>query len=164
MLFRSATITTRPDGTTIPAGDKTVENHFQFHNTKARLGVGHTWGADTSQRGAFTVNFGLAMYAISYDLIQTNNITRNQRTQHENWVESGPSLGMRYRTHDIELSYAYRANCGNQGCGAFPSGDRAVFTTSVPALGGIIAAPSAALRLQEGGETSHHFTIAVPIR
>ena len=160
----AATITTRPDGTTIAAGDKTVENHFQFHNTKARLGVGHTWGADTSEHGAFTLNFGLAMYAISYNLVQTNNITRTQRSQHENWVESGPSLGMRYRTHDVELSYAFRANCGNRGCDAFSGGDVVFATRASPVASTIIAAPSGPLRLQEGGETSHHFTISVPIR
>jgi hypothetical protein len=160
----AASITTRPDGTTIAAGDKTVENHFQFHNTKARLGVGHTWGADTSEHGAFTVNFGLAMYAISYDLTQTNNILRTQRTQHENWVEAGPSLGMRYRSHDVELSYAFRANCGNEGCGMFASYDATFANQSVPLSSSIIAAPSGPLRLQEGGETSHHFMISVPIR
>ena len=160
----AATLTTRPDGTTIPAGDKTVENHFQFHNTKARLGVGHTWGADSSDHGAFTLNFGLAAYAISYDLTQTNNITRIARTQHENWVESGPTFGMQYRTHDINISYAFRANCGNQGCGAFGNGDIVFNTPQAASTGGIIAAPSAPLRLQEGGETSHHFTISVPIR
>ena len=160
----AATITSRPDGTTIPAGDRTVENHFQFHNTKARLGVGHTWGADSSEHGAFTLNFGLAMYAISYDLTQTNNITRTQRLQHENWVESGPSLGMRYRTHDIELSYAFRANCGSQGCNGFSGGDIVFATQPVAIASSIIAAPSAPLRFQEGGETSHHFTISVPIR
>lgn len=161
----AAGITTRPDGTTIPAGDKTVENHFQFHNTKARLGVGHTWGSESGERGTFNLNFGLAMYAISYDLTQTNNITRTSRKQHENWVESGPTFGLRYRTHDIELSYAFRANCGNQGCDAFPRGGDIVFATQAAAsTGGIIAAPSAPLRLQEGGETSHHFTISVPLR
>ncbi len=160
----AATITTRPDGTTIPAGDKTVENHFQFHNTKARLGVGHTWGADSSEHGAFSVNFGLAMYAISYDLRQTNNITRSSRTQHENWVESGPTFGMRYRTHDIDLSYAFRANCGSQGCDAFPNRGIVFAADAARALGGIILAPGAPLRLQEGGETSHHFTLSVPIR
>ena len=160
----AATITTRPDGTTIPAGDKTVENHFRFRNTKARLGVGHTWGTDSSEHGTFTLNFGLAMYAISYDLTQTNNITRSQRTQHENWVESGPSLGMRFRTHDIELSYAFRANCGSQGCDGFSGGAIVFETRAISSTGGIIAAPGAPLRLQEGGETSHHFTISVPIR
>ena len=160
----AATTTTRPDGTTIPAGDKTVENHFQFHNTKARLGVGHTWGADSGEHGAFSMNLGLAAYAISYDLTQTNNITRVARMEHENWVESGPTFGMQYRTHDINISYAFRANCGSQGCDAFPNRDVFSPSQSTPALGGIIAAPSAPLRLVEGGETSHHFTISVPIR
>ena len=160
----AATITTRADGTVIPAGDKTVENHFQFRNSKARIGVGRTWGTDSASTGSFAVDFGLAMYAISYDLIQTNNILRSLRTQHENWVESGPTFGMRYRSHDIELSYAFRANCGSQGCDAIPS-DRVIFNSpSAQATGGIILAPSSPLFFQGGSETSHHFTIAVPIR
>lgn len=160
----AATITTRTDGTVIPAGDKTVENHFQFRNSKARIGVGRTWGTDSASTGSFAVDFGLAMYAISYDLIQTNNILRSLRTQHENWVESGPTFGMRYRSHDIELSYAFRANCGSQGCDAFPNRGDVVFVTPAASTGGIIAAPSSPLFFQGGSETSHHFTIAVPIR
>ena len=160
----AATITTRADGTLIPAGDKTVENHFQFRNSKARIGVGRTWGTDSASTGSFAVDFGLAMYAISYDLIQTNNILRSLRTQHENWVESGPTFGMRYRSHDIELSYAFRANCGSQGCDAFSNRDDVRFSSPAVSTGGIIAAPSSPLFFQGGSETSHHFTIAVPIR
>ncbi|MEO8624131.1 MAG: hypothetical protein ABI625_23830, partial [bacterium] len=83
----AATNTTRPDGSVIHAGDKTVENHFRFRNSKARLGVGHTWGADSASHGSFALDFGLGLYAISYNLVQTNNIARSVRTQHENWVE-----------------------------------------------------------------------------
>ncbi|CAN5901228.1 hypothetical protein BH11GEM1_BH11GEM1_29820 [soil metagenome] len=79
-------------------------------------------------------------------------------------MESGPSLGLRYRTHDIELSYAFRANCGSQGCDGFSGGDIVFATQAAPLSSSIIAAPSAPLRLQEGGETSHHFIISVPIR
>ena len=161
----AATNTTRTDGTVIPAGDKTVENHFQFHNSKARVGVGHTWGQDSASRGSFALDFGLAAYAISYDLIQTNNILRTSRFQHENWVESGPSFGMRYRSHDIELSYAFRANCGSQGCNILPTGgDRISFSAPTASTGGIIAAPSSPLFFQGGSETSHHLTISLPIR
>jgi hypothetical protein len=157
----AATSTTRADGSVIPAGAKTVENHFQFRNGKARMGVGRTWTADSVQNGSLTVNFGLAMYSISYDLIQTNNILRTMRTQHEDWVESGPTFGVRYRSRDIEVSYAFRANCGSDGC----SSDRTVFVTSpVADAGGIIAAPSSALTLRGGSETSHHFTVSLPIR
>ena len=161
----AATFTTRTDGSVIPAGDKTVENHFQFRNTKARLGVGHSWGTDSASNGSFALNLGLTMYAISYDLAQTNNILRTVRTQHENWVESGPMLGMRYRTRDVELSYAFRANCGNEGCDPFPNRGDIIFSTAdARATGGIIAAPSSPLFFQGGSETSHHFTISLPIR
>jgi hypothetical protein len=160
----AATNTTRADGTVISAGDKTVENHFQFRNSKARMGVGHTWGTDSASHGSFSLDFGLAMYAISYDLTQTNNILRTLRTQHENWVESGPTFGMRYRSHDIELSYAFRANCGSQGCDFFPNGGDVMVNAPTASTGGIIAAPSSPLFFQGGSETSHHFTISVPIR
>ena len=159
----AATDVKRPDGSVIPAGDKTVENHFQFRNSKARLGVGHTWGADTASQSSFSVDFGLAMYSISYDLIQTNNILRTVRTQHENWLESGPTFGMRYRSRDIEFSYAFRANCGSEGCNLMPGGGDAVQVVS-PSAGGIIAAPSSPLFFRGGSETSHHIMISLPIR
>ena len=88
----------RTDGTVIVAGQKTVENHFQFHNTKAALGVGRKWVTDSAAGNSLTVDFGLSMYSINYDLRQTSNITRVTRFQHENWVESGPTFGIRYRT------------------------------------------------------------------
>ena len=161
----AATDTKRADGSVVPAGDKTVENHFQFRNSKARLGVGHSWGRDTASSGKLTVDFGLSMYAISYDLLQTNNILRTSRTQHENWVESGPTFGVKYRSRDIEISYAFRANCGNDGCDMLPNGgDRLLMAPGVANAGGIIAAPSAPLFFQGGSETSHHFMISVPIR
>ena len=43
-------------------------------------------------------------------------------------------------------------------------GNIAFASQAVPVASTIIAAPGAPLRLQEGGETSHHFTISVPIR
>ena len=151
----------RADGSVIPAGAKTVENHFQFRNSKARLGVGHTWGADTS-KGTIAVDLGLAMYSISYDLIQTNNILRTVRSQREHWLESGPTFGVRYRSRDIEISYAFRANCGSEGCDLLPRGD--VVTMADSRSGGIIAAPSGPLFFRGGSETSHHFTVSLPIR
>jgi hypothetical protein len=126
------------------------------------MGVGRTWTADSAQNGAITVNFGVALYSISYDLTQTNNILRTMRTQHEDWVESGPTFGVRYRSRDIEVSYAFRANCGSDGCGSQDRG--VVFNTPAFDAGGIIAAPSSALLIRGGSETSHHFTVSLPIR
>ena len=161
----AATTVTRPDGSTIPAGQKTVENHFQFHNSKARIGLGRTWGIDTASHGSFSADVGLAAYSISYDLLQTNNITRVLRSQHENWVEAGPTFGIRYRSRDLEVSYSFRTSCGTGGCDLLPSGDRlSVVSPAAASTGGIIAAPSSPLFLQSGNETSHHFTVSVPIR
>lgn len=162
----AATNITRADGSVIPAGQKTVENHFQFNNRKARVGVGRTWGADTGSSSSFSVDVGLAAYSISYDLAQTNNITRVTRNQHENWLESGPAFGLRYKTRDIEVSYSFRASCGTGGCDLLPlgGGDRVTVTAAAPSTGGIIAAPSSPLFLQSGAETSHHFMVSVPIR
>ncbi len=160
----AATSTQRADGSIIPAGQKTVENHFQFHNSKAALGVGRKWVTDSAKGTSLTLDFGLSMYSIVYDLKQTNNITRTTRTQRENWVESGPSFGLRYRSHDIEMSYAFRASCGNGGCDLSPFQGGGDTLVAAPSTGGIIAAPASPLFIQSGSETSHHFTITVPIR
>ncbi|HEX9484997.1 MAG TPA: hypothetical protein VF929_10470 [Gemmatimonadaceae bacterium] len=152
----------RADGTVIPAGEKTVENHFTFHNSRAALGVGWRAVVDSAAGTSVALNFGLSMYAISYDLLQTNNITRTLRAQHENWVESGPTLGIRFHMRDVDVSYAFRATCGTGSCDIVQQ-DR-VFVTSAPAPSGIIAAPASPLFLQSGRETSHHLTVSVPFR
>jgi hypothetical protein len=161
----SPTDLTRSDGTILKAGQKTIENHFDFHNSKARMGIGHTWGRDTSSSGQFGLDFGLSMYAISYDLAQMNNVSGVRRKQHERWVESGPTFGARYRTRDVEISYTYRSNCGSDGCD-FPGWGGVSVQDSAPvaSAGGIIAAPSAPLFIQGVSARSHHFSISVPIR
>lgn len=159
----AATNVTRADGSVIPAGAKTVENEFKFRNSKARLGIGHTWGRDTASRGELALDFGLAMYNISYDLRQTSNITRVTRKQHERWTESGPTFGMRWRTRDVQVSYAFRANCGSDGCD-FPSFGGSAVEIASPSTGGIIGAPAAPLFMDGASEHSHHFTISLPIR
>lgn len=157
---------TRLDGSVLRAGERTIENEFTFRNSKARLGIGRAWTTDSASQSTLSFDFGLSVYSISYDLRQTNNITRMTRRQHENWVESGPSFGLRFRSNDIEMSYAFRAICGSSGgCspvsrGGFTGMDR----VSAPAAGGIIAAPSSPLFFQQGRQTSHHFTVAVPMR
>lgn len=154
----------RADGTLIRAGEKTVENHFTFRNSRAALGVGRRFVVDTATGSVVIVTFGLSMYAISYDLLQTNNITRTLRLQHENWVESGPTFGVRVHTRDVDVSYAFRTTCGSGNCDTNPG--VVVFPpfASAPATGGIIAAPASPLFLQSGRETSHHLTISVPFR
>jgi hypothetical protein len=155
---------TRPDGSIIPAGEKTMENHFTFRNGRAAIGGGRRFALDTATGANLTINFGLSARSTTYDLLQTNNMARTLRSQHEHWVEAGPSFGFRMQTRDFDFSYAYRTLCGT-GC---VEGDQ-VFVSPVadsgaPSTGGIIAAPNSPLFLSSGRESSHHFIITVPIR
>lgn len=156
--------TTAANGAVIPAGARTIENAFEFHNARARMGAGHTFtlGADSSTTLGF--DLGLSLYAVGYGLRQTNNIAGTTRRQAERWTEMTQSLGLRLHTTGLDLSYAWRRSCGNLGCddGAPPI---VWFGPNVLAeAGGIIAAPSGPLFMQSGVESSHRVTVTVPIR
>jgi hypothetical protein len=153
-------------GTVLRAGTKTIENSFNFHNSKARVGAGHVFPVSDDSSQTISVDAALSVYTIGYGLRQTNNIARTTRNQAERWAEMSQSLGVRFRTREIEVSYAYRRTCGNQGCGE-DENRGIVFAAEGFALasaGGIIAAPSAPLFLQSGTQSSHRFGVVVPIR
>ncbi len=155
--------TTDVGGTLIPAGARTIENRFNFHNSKARIGAGHVFSVNADSSNTLSLDAGLQVYTIGYGLRQTNNVARTTRQQAERWAELSQSLGIRFTSRDVEVSYAFRRTCGNQGCG---DDERGAFVVNAPTLasaGGIIAAPSAPLFIQSGTETSHRFMVAVPI-
>ncbi len=154
----------RTDGSVIPAGQRTMENHFVFRNSRGGISGGRKFGSDSTGDVSFAFNYGLSMHSISYNLTQTNNMTRTVRDQHEHWIEAGPSLGFLMHTKDMDISYAYRSMCGTGDCVSFGDSNEIVYNSPVAETGGIIAAPSSALRLQSGRESSHHFMISVPIR
>ena len=153
-------------GVVLPAGAKTIENSFNFHNSKARIGAGHVFPVNADSSHTLSLDAALSVYTIGYGLRQTNNVARTTRQQAERWAEMSQSVGIRFRSRDIEVSYAFRRTCGNQGCGEdenrgmiFAAGDFALASA-----GGIIAAPSAPLFLQSGTQSSHRFGVVVPIR
>ncbi|HET9011225.1 MAG TPA: hypothetical protein VFN38_05385 [Gemmatimonadaceae bacterium] len=156
--------TTDVGGTVIPAGARTMENSFDFHNSKARVGAGHAFpvNADSSNTLAFDV--GLSLYTIGYGLRQTNNVARTTRRQAERWTELSQSLGVRFRSRGFELSYAFRRVCGNQGCDDTGPGILVVPGVALESARGIIAAPSAPLFIQGGNETTHRFSVGVAVR
>jgi hypothetical protein len=155
--------TTDTAGALIPAGSRTIENHFDFHNATARVGAGYVFPVSADSGSTVGFDAGLALNTIDYRLHQTNNVARTTRAQSEHWSELTQSIGVRFRSRDLEVSYTFRRTCGNQGCGDEPE----VFNFPVAAAidgGGIIAAPSAPLFIRGGKETSHRFMVAVPIR
>lgn len=160
-----ARYTTDALGTVLPAGSRTIENRFNFHSSRARIGSGHAFPVNRDSTNTVMIDGGLAIYTIGYGLRQTNNMARTTREQAERWAEVTQSLGIRFRSRDFELSFAFRRSCGNQGCGEgenrgimWAGGDVAMATA-----GGIIAAPGAPLFIQSGTETAHRFMVMVPI-
>lgn len=157
--------TTDVAGGVIRAGAKTIENSFDFHNSTARIGAGHMFPVNADSSHMLSFDVGLSVHTIGYGLRQTNNIARTTRRQAERWAEMSQSLGIRFRSRDFELSYAFRRSCGNQSCDEDENRNFLMAPgVDVAAAGGIIAAPSAPLFIQSGTETTHRFLVAVPIR
>lgn len=156
-----ATDTTTLAGTLLRAGDHTVDNHFDFRNHRVRLGIGRRFQLGRNDASSVAVNLGLDVYAIDYTLRQHDFIRATTRTQQESWTEWTPGIGVRYRSRDLELSYAYRRNCGNQGCGTT---EQRVFSPATDLRAGtVIAAPSGPLFFRSGVASSHRLTLAVPL-
>jgi hypothetical protein len=154
--------TTDVGGTVLPAGARTIENRFDFHNSTARVGAGYAFPVSADSSSTVGLDAGLSVHTIGYGLRQTNNVARTTRRQSERWAEQTQSIGIRFRSRELEASYTFRRTCGNQGCGDEPQGIPS--PVAFDAAGGIIAAPSAPLFLRSGTETSHRFMVALPIR
>lgn len=151
-------------GGLLHAGERTVDNHFTFSNSKIRIGLSHdvVLHADTTQ--VITWQLGLGVYAINYRLHQTNHVQANDRYDDEGWTEWTPSLGLRWRTKELTLQYTYRRTCGPSDCVDLGfSGDKATVPAPVT-TGGIIAAPSSPLTIQTGVSHVHQLLVMIPIR
>ncbi len=158
-----ATDTTTARGAIFRAGARTVENHFEFRNHKLRLGVGRRFDIGRDSGSSIAVNLGLSMYAIDYSLLQNDLLRATVRTQKERWTEWMPGAGVRYRSRELEVSYAYRRNCGNEDCATRPDLIVADAGRSAPLAGGVIGAPSGPLFFRSGVATSHRVMMTVPL-
>ena len=140
----------------------TVENRFQFSNAVLRLGVASDFAADARVPSA-AIQFGLVVRSISYRLRQQDHVQITNRIQDESWIEWTPTFGAALRLPGCELRYQGQITNGTGRPGVasrFLTGDRAAPTVG----GGIIAAPSGPLTLEEVTVVSHRISIAVPLR
>lgn len=150
----------------IPRGAHTVDNRFRFSNAILRAGFGHDVPvvADSSATLGFQV--GLGIRSIRYTLEQDDHIQATTRSQSENWIEWRPTLGVRYRGRDLEVSYAFSRTCGPE-CG--DDRDAIVFPPPVPAGepgGGVplVVAPAGPLDFQGGTVTRHRIMFSFRLR
>src|SRR6266536_1694280 len=150
-------------GDTIPAGGKTVENHFRFSNGLVRMGLSHDLELGPLGRMA-GLQLGLAVRSVHYRLAQYDAVQGVARSLHEGWVEWTPTWGLSLRFPDVEIRYRGRVTHGTgrpgvQSPNVFLAGrDLAV------AGGGILVAPSGPLSLQEVGITTHQISVSLPLR
>jgi hypothetical protein len=158
------TVTSR--GVTIPKGGHTVDNEFRFSNSLLRFGFEHMAPPSDSGRH-LGVQFGLGLYSIRYRLDQTDRVRDTSRVQRERWMEWTPSVGLKFRGSGYEIRYALTMTCGAGGecmpCALVCSRSDAVFAPTAGG-GGVIAAPTAALRFNGGRVTTQRLTISLAFR
>jgi hypothetical protein len=138
-------------GGVIRAGGKTVENRFRFRHMTMRMGLGRELAVSDDRSRAFGPRLGLAAHAVDYRLKQRNDVPGTRRTLGARWVEWTPTPGLRLRARDLRLRYTFHYTCVSGGCGPAFGGDATVVPDA--GTGGIIAAPSEALRFQSGMDT-----------
>ena len=151
-------------GAVIPRGGHTVDNRFRFNNSLLRFGFERMAPAnDTATHFGFQL--GLGVNSIRYRLWQTDRVRDTSRIQNERWMEWSPSFGLKLRSPGYEIHYTVAITCG---AGAtcmpsiFPTGDDV--TVASPNSGGVIAAPTAALRFNGGRVTTQRLAFSFRIR
>jgi hypothetical protein len=156
------TLTAR--GAIIRAGGHTVDNEFRFSNSLVRFGFEHM-APPTDSATHFGIQVGLGVYSIRYRLGQTDQVRDSSRVQREHWMEWSPSIGFKLRSAAYEIGYALSMTCGPGGeCMPCVLGCGDAVTVTAPNSGGVIAAPTAALRFNGGRVTTQRLTFSLRIR
>jgi hypothetical protein len=150
-------------GETIPAGGKTIENHFRFANVLFRMGVSREVGLGTLDKAA-ALQLGLVVRSIGYRLEQYDNVQVSGRTQDERWTEWTPTWGLSLRFPELEIRYRGRVTNGTGRPGVERGG---VFTLADAAgvrAGGLLVAPSGPLTLDRVSVATHQVSLSLPLR
>lgn len=157
--------TVTASGATIRQGAHTVDNVFRFSNSQLRFGFEHMKPADDSSTH-FGMQYGLSLYSIRYRLAQTDLVRETNRLQREHWMEWTPSVGLMMRSPGFDVRYTLSFTCGGGGecfgCPFFGCGDDV--TVAAPNSGGVIAAPTAALRFDGGRVTTQRLSVTLRMR
>jgi len=152
----AATDTVSVDGRPIRAGERTVDNEFDFTNALVR--VGGSW----RYRKA-TVKAGLQVRSIAYELEQDDHVQAVRRTQEESWMEWTPSLGISLSLDQASLHYTVLVTTGT----GRPAVDWNPPLGSVPlfdSANDFLLAPTGPLTLQDARVTTHQISLTIPIR
>jgi hypothetical protein len=157
------------DGQIIPSGGHTIDNRFRFSNSRVTFGFGHDWPSASDSSSGIGIQLGLGVNSIQYRLWQTDLVRDSSRVQDEHWMEWTPTVGFRWRGPAVEFRYTLSLTCGGGGeclsCPFFCAGGDDVSIAPPPTSpGGVIAAPTSALRFEGGRVTTHRLAFSLRIR
>ena len=104
--------TLRTDGTTLRKGEHTVDNRFQFTNSKFRFGLQQDLPIVTDAGTAMLgLQLGVSVYTVDYQLDQRDNVRQRSQTLGDQWREWSPTYGVNLRMKHATLQYTFRATC-----------------------------------------------------
>ena len=154
---------TAADGRIIPAGGHTVDNHFDFSNASARIGL------DQQFAESWAFQLGVRMRSYSYRMEQEDYVLGLERTLTQQWTEWTPSWGVSYDLGGIELRYIGLASAA--GHFPFPDFDGNEVWLDAPVMeadgllgGDILAPPAGGLATPDQTTITHRLQISLPIR
>lgn len=138
--------------TVIPAGEKTVENDFNFHNMILRTGISRR-----DQR--FEFQMGIRIKWNNYRLVQIDNRVGTTRAQNEDWTEWSPSIGFSYDLGGLTVAYTgiMTLGLGTPGAGVIDGGMFAALDG-----GDFVIAPGGPLLLGEESVITHQISVEIP--
>jgi hypothetical protein len=149
------------DGSLIPVGGRTTENHFTFSNVVARL----AFRQDIPLQGVqspLRIQFGMNAHAIHYWLEQDDHVQDTSRRQYEQWVEWAPTWGASMRFGDVDVRYVGSTTHGTGRPGITTNQFVAVPDAALGSTN-VLAAPNGPLTLTPVRVTTHQLSLSVPL-
>lgn len=145
-----------PEGPTIPAGGRTVENWFEFGDLRAAAGY-------ERDNGRIGYSLGVNVHFYQYDLEQKRYVERRQRNTSEEWFEWTPAWGLVVRPGGLSLRYTGRLNIKG-----FPEVFGGTSVTEVlapmPDAGiDFLPAPSGPVELRDFTQWTHQVALSISV-
>lgn len=149
------------DGSVIPTGGRTTENHFTFSNVLARLGFRQDIPISGVQY-PLRIQFGLNSHAIHYWLEEDDHVEVTSRHQYEQWVEWSPTWGASMRFGGVDLHYVGSTTHGT-GRPGISQNNQFVLDAAAAGSANILAVPNGPLTLTPVSVTTHQLSLSVPL-
>ena len=150
-------------GAPIPAGGKTIENHFRFANAVVRTGVAQEFRFRDSDTRA-KLQLGIGMRSVHYWVDQFDHVQEQGRGIEEHWLEWSPTWGLSLHFTELEIRYVGRVANGNGRPGQqqvfFPPG---VFTADASSGRSVLAVPDGPIALDPVRVATHQVSVSLPI-